>query len=395
MNRTLVFICCLCYFFGTGNAQDINSKQGYIVTLAGDTISGLVKDKTTLNTVVSFKGTNSSEYTDYSPNEIKSFYFDGGYHYESLSSDEIAQGFFLRVFKGTLSLYQHKDTLYILSPKNEFLELKHHQDKRYVRTLVYLTSDCARTKEKMENVPYTAADISKLLREYEKCVNPEAKLDDGDIARTRLKLGFVAGASISSLNYFVDSKYNLYYEDEFNTQAGYLAGAVLNVSYGKKISVQPGLLIGNRSSTFEGLLYESGSSVKRFVYDTTSISITFLNVPVTAYYTFPMGDLSPYIGLGGSFSMALSDKSTRATVSSLANPFTPDSEYTVVNVDPITSSDLLGVRLAIGVRKQLTPAKEIQFEYTFDSSLMNRALTDDKARWQTHQLTICYMFSLN
>ncbi len=415
MKRNLLLFCCLFSFFGAIVAQDLNSKQGYIITLAGDSITGMVKDKTTLNTVVSFKGVGKSDYIDYRPDEIKSFYFEGGYHYESLSSSEIDRRFFLRVFKGTLSLYQHKDTLYILTSKNEFMELKHHKDqtvqeknseerstkyrlvgdKRYVRTLVYLTSDCPKIKGKMENVPYTAADIWKLLREYELCVNPDAKVEDNNIARTRLMLGFRAGASTSRLNYYVDSNYNLYYDHRFENQGGYVGGISLNVSYGKNFSVQPEIVIANRRCFFEGRLYESPGAVKRIYYDTNRISITHVQIPVTVYYTFSVSNLSPYIGLGGSFSQRISDKSTRAAFRTTDDPFGPDSDYSVLQRDPITSSDLLGTRAVLGIQRQLDSSRELRLEYTFDSSLMNRTMTNDKARWQTHQLSVCYMFGLN
>lgn len=412
---SLLLYCLVHLLFHTSVAQDFNSKNGYIITLAGDTVRGLVKDKANLNSVVSFKSSNSNYYRDYAPSEIKSFYFEGGYRYESLSSPEIEQKFFLQVYKGTLTLYQDRDTLYILSPKNEFLELKHHkdqtvqdisnedrstkyrlvEDKRYIRTLVYLTSDCPRVKGKMEKVSYTAEVIAKLLSEYEVCINPDAEIEDSNIARTRIKLGFRAGANTSSLNYFVDAGTNLYYGHKFESQLGYLGGISANISYGKKFSVQAEIIVAHRGCRIEGLLYESPGAVKRRFFDTTRISMTYLEIPITAYYTLPVNNLSPYVGLGGSFSTAISDKSTRASFSTTADPFGPDSNYTVLQRQPITSNDLLGLRVALGVRKELSLSRELRLEYTFDSSLMNRTTTDSKARWQTHQMSVYYLFSVN
>ncbi|WP_339794626.1 porin family protein [uncultured Imperialibacter sp.] len=355
----LLSIAIIFSVFNSLKAQDFNSQNGYLITLDGDTIHGQVKMKQDLYGSVSFKSKNSVQYDNYSPSQLNAYYYEGGYYFESIKDEHQETSFFLRYFDGVLSLYEKSNFFYVRKDGGELIELVHEEDKsidfkiiedkRYVRTLVYLTADCPGVKSKIERAHYNASELTKAIKEYEFCVNPDAKLSDADISSTKFTLGFRAGVSINRLNYFVKgaNRYNNEFNDGvFSTELGAVVGVLGSMSLGRNISLQPELIFGNRTSRFSGVIaeYVGGQYV-----DTTVIKVSYIEIPISIYYLFPTPKIQPFVSLGGSFGLRTSNKSTR-----YFNDLDREAEV---------SGDILGISASVGVEKAISDSRKIRVEY--------------------------------
>ncbi|MEQ9375522.1 MAG: porin family protein [Imperialibacter sp.] len=389
--KNLYLILFLFAFLANHNllSQDFNSVSGYIVKVTGDTINGSIKRRSDLNEQVSFRASGSQQYTDLTPNELRSYYFDGGYFYETMTIPSLGKRFALRLFNGEISLFQIEEKLFVIkNGGEELLELLHEEDKkqdfkliedkRYVRTLLFLTSDCPSVKGKIENVSYNASNISKVLAAYQTCIAPNSQKSDKDISKTKLFFGVRAGAAINRLTYFVDSKNNLYYDHRFDSKIGFLIGPFLNMVLTDKLSVQTEIILATKASYLSDVLFVYSGQPW---YDETNVAVSYIELPISFKYTLPTQNIKPYILAGGSFGFKVADSSTRI--------------YHEIEREVEISQDMLGLQFGVGLSKNLDSGRKIDFGYRFCPTLINRSYFDYKARWITQQIGVSYSFSTN
>ena len=79
-------------------AQTFNTQPGSLVTQAGDTLQGIIKDRSDVSEQVLFQAEGSSDFKKFTPEEAKSFRVDGGYYYKAMpvpNEDKTTRALFL------------------------------------------------------------------------------------------------------------------------------------------------------------------------------------------------------------------------------------------------------------------------------------------------------------
>ncbi len=387
MIKKLFFPAVLFFALAKANivfSQQYNAVEGAVIGLNNDTIPGLIRNRDDLSTSLSFKATHSDSYEEFVPGDIKGFLIQGRYFYESVSLQS-KKAFMLQLIRGYFGLYQDKNTMYVRTAGGEHIELpipedkvvdrKLIEDKRYVRTLAYLTSDCANIRTKIETVSYNALELSKIIETYNKCMRPEDEQhSSGSIVKPKVSVGIRGGISSNDFYYFVsDSRY---YDQKFNTNTGTYTGAVVNFTHNNKLSFQAELIVTNKEATFKGDV--SNYVVEGFFIDSVFISYSYLEIPLSIYYSLLTKFVQPFISAGGMYGMALKQEVVR-----MVNERDVPLEM---------NNDVVGIRLGAGIAKQFKNST-VAFEYLYTSNLVNRTY-QDKAKWKGHCITAFVTFNL-
>lgn len=225
-------------------AQD-NLKEGYILTLKGDTVQGYinVRDWGMNPEKVHFKLSSSDEGTWYGPYDIKEFgmgndVFEGGFIDVEVSSREpdnlnytadlILEKnlvFLQTLIKGPKSLYVYGRAVYdqfyiktdsafeLLAYKKYLKDIKSSNDhttsssvvenKRYIGQLIIYLDDCPKVKSMLSKTAYNQKDLEKVFGEYYNCKGTGFKTIKAK-RNISFHVGATSGLNLSSLdfNYF-------------------------------------------------------------------------------------------------------------------------------------------------------------------------------------------------
>lgn len=356
--------------------QEYNTVNGCVVTHNGDTIAGLLKDKTDMYDVISFRPNTQNGFREYSPDALLAFSYEGGYNFESLKLPDGKQAFLLKITHGKLALYQYHEVFYVKTQDGQLYELQHEADKvvdrkliednRYLRVLSYLTSDCPDVKDRVEKVRYSASDLSKFLQDYNACVDPEYNNSAPDVTKLQFHLGARAGVSISSFRYLTEG--SPYYRVIFTPSSNAMGGVFFNLTFKDKLSAQPEIIVSRKKAYFLGKL-SNFSDDQEF-----RIASTFIEFPISIYYTFPTKGLRPFISLGGVAGFALNQEAVR----------------TVHNTDLSVevSRDVLGYKGGFGLSKVLKDRYRVALEYSVSNSFGNRNYLIQNYSWVSHEITL-------
>lgn len=245
MNR-IALVCLLLFAIASSKglyAQD-NLKEGYILTLKGDTVKGFidVKDWGMNPEKVHFKSSPSDDGAFYGPYDIKEFgmgtdIFEGGFVDVEVSSREQSNlnynadllleknlVFLQTLIKGPKSLYVYGRAVYdqfyiktdstfeLLAYKKFLKDVKSQgqstntvvvENKRYVGQLIIYLEDCPGIKSVLSSTQYNQEGLEKVFREYYKCKGTNFKKIKAK-RNISFKFGGTTGLNLSSLdfNYF-------------------------------------------------------------------------------------------------------------------------------------------------------------------------------------------------
>jgi hypothetical protein len=223
------------------SAQD-NLKRGYIITLKGDTVHGLIDvSGWGMNpSNVLFKTYPGDEGTSYDPYDIKQFgigneVWEGGFVDVEVSSQSDGQlsedpnlflekdlVFLQAIIKGNKSLFVYRKTInelfYIKTDSTyELLVYKKYlktskvdgswktttntvENKRYVGQLLIYLGDCPQIKSKINNAKYEIEALKGLFKEYYKCTGENVQIIKPE-KNISFKLSLIAGYSIRKLDF--------------------------------------------------------------------------------------------------------------------------------------------------------------------------------------------------
>jgi hypothetical protein len=193
----------LCLLFPVMSSAQSEFQQGYIITLAKDTLNGLIKNKSYHNNSnhCDFQKAGSDSVKRFYPGDIKGYRFDNGKYYVSreiggskVFMEYLIHGkldvYFYQDERGDNHYYAAKDTLkpqeLKYSKENRYSNGKSYvyESKLYIGILNYLTQDCGEMTEKLKSMKEpdhkNLIDIAKVYHNYkckdEKCIIYEKKI---------------------------------------------------------------------------------------------------------------------------------------------------------------------------------------------------------------------------
>lgn len=184
-------------FFVVASAQS-NYKEGYVITLQGDTLWGEIdyRGNHTMRNICRFK--QNDNITEFSPNDIAAYRFTDSKYFVSREIDG-KKHFLEFLIKGELNLYTLGDLYYIETEDKPLVLLPYEKGKTYKKDgkeyfvkptqlkgrLTYYTQDAPQLKSKIEKIQEpTPQNLIKIAKEYhdivcttgEECIVFEKKL---------------------------------------------------------------------------------------------------------------------------------------------------------------------------------------------------------------------------
>jgi hypothetical protein len=311
-----VFIILFCLLQKGAGAQtsEYNTKNAFIVTYVNDTIHGLIKDFGDLENQILFKAVGTSEFKTYTPEEVKAFRFDDGAYYKAVQfqSTRVQKKFLRCLVDGQLSLYKQKDYYYFGKAGADPVKVVNRdttvdgyasKSRRHIGTLRFLTADCPGIQQTIDKLNYLDEDLINGVVAYNHCVAPEKRSHVSNPKKIKFAVGLKTSVVVSTVRY--PDKISTHYGENFEPGLGFLGGIYLNFLYREKFAVQPEFGFVTKKSSFSA----GGVSTK--------ISQTYLQVPLSFYYYFPLkAKVHPFISVGELIGVTVSSHSYRETFDS-------------------------------------------------------------------------------
>jgi len=338
-NKKVYFLALTISLFIMAKAQS-DFRPGYIITLHGDTIKGLINfgsDKASAKSCTFKKGLNLEKVT-YTPDQIKSYQFiNGKYYLSSISMNfKLKDQVFLEyVIKGSVSVFYYQDDIkdhYFVAKDTAIIELDHHdrptgiaeednlillKAEKFKAQLKLLVEDQPALFEKIDMINCNTKDLILMTKEYQKlsCPSQECtqyeKRTDGSL---KFKFGLLSSVGFSHLS---SPPYSMYVNDysetkflNFKPTLTYEIGVLLNtyLDYTGKnkfcIQLSPSLnfveYTSNEEKSLGQLLY---------VYK-LNIKYTTLKIPLLLKYSFYSSNrrMIPFVKLGPGCAIYLSQQ---------------------------------------------------------------------------------------
>ncbi len=397
MKKRLPIVLLLIWLCAQSNySQGYNNQQGYIVTNANDTIYGSIKDRNDLKTEVSFRQLGQRDFLTYSPDDItcfsienKSIYKSCNVQLDSLGSEKI----FMEVLvQGYMSLYYCRDGFYLIEKGLEqyFLSKKADQikevedesekevrtviieDKRYLGIIRSITNDCPGLSLKLETLTFSPSDISRIVRNYNKCKDTETAALKPEKAKSHiLNLG-------AKFTYFVNDMENYiksgrYYNIDFDKKQCFSGGLIIAFNLNRKISLQSEVLLTQRKSA----VYSENTYAPPEVINW---DMTYLEMPISFYYTFPTNKIQPHIFGGGLFGIKIKDKSEIQTI----------HDSFISEMDNME----LGYQIGTGLSFRIFGNTKMRLEYYYEITYTNIYSWTMKYRQNSNNISASVLISI-
>lgn len=300
-------------------------RNGYIITVKGDTIKGLIdyRQGALKFEFCDFKKSKNHDVLIYDPAKLKGYGFFNDAYFESKKlklkgKEKLADKFVEILVKGRATFYKYK-ALYFLELKNTSHELENKEERvfiksnefikysnRYIGTLIYALNDCSELKNKIKKTPFSEKSLTKLIELYNGCFK------ETSITYKRNKKWFKANFALS----IVVSSSSMNLKPDIPKRENNISG-----NFNTDISVFPGFNFDlfsprlNENISFHGGVYYSENSFSLFetfnqtfvtyINDVT-IELKQIKIPLGFRYTFPKRSITPYFSIGLSNNILLS-----------------------------------------------------------------------------------------
>jgi hypothetical protein len=282
-------------------------QEGFIITQSGDSIYGFINNKGSLKnlSVCQFRKNKDSELVEYKPDEIKGFRINERGFYESfiIKKEDVEEHLFLeKLVDGKVDIYKYSkinESYFILRTEdgntydltNSILEIENEdgrytkQKKEYRYTLRYVFRESPRIVNKVNSLPYETNAIVDIAREYhnEVCDEYECIIYTKQKSGIALRIGLYIGYSISNISF--QSEYVEKMNQDFSASGDVFVGWYFNL-------MDP--YISERFSLQLDMIYQSG----KYSFENTGYNMTYLKIPFSLKYTYPVKRVKPEIQLG-------------------------------------------------------------------------------------------------
>lgn len=281
----------LTLFFSTLHAQDF--REGYIVSLAGDTTYGFTAIR---NESVDFKPSAKADTKSFAATDLKGFGRTNK-QYEAkplpLAGAQRTPVFAESIVRGAMNLYLHNDIFYVLKdtsayylePGRRIVNGAPVRSTKFVGVLNALMADCY---QGLTNLSYEESDLAKVVSKYNQCRGGGNELVKDKVASSHVDFLLFAGIDRGQASLHQLQKFS------------YVASISIPVGVGLRLSLP-------RQTDKVSALLEVQYDKKHFqVYDETMkdgeltradfiARYTYVKVPVGIQYNFRRPAATPYI----------------------------------------------------------------------------------------------------
>lgn len=302
-------------------------RPGYLITTAGDTISGLVdfREGSKAHESCDYKKSETQNIVTYQPNELFGYGFVNDKFFESRKiqeKDEAPKVVFLEVLvNGIVSLYKFKSTYYMEKNREGIHQLSNESKavvregrnvlrhtNQHIGVMSMLLFDCVDIRPRIEKVRLNEKSLSILVEDYNKCMGGSTVTYKADKPWMKWFFGITGGMNFSQIDFddrLVPEHLKGSYEPSKSPTMG-ISLDILSPRLSERISFHGDILYltskYHHSNTFEYSLFTRRNYV--------TIELQQLKLPIGFRYTFPTKTITPYLSLGLSSTIHLRSRST-------------------------------------------------------------------------------------
>lgn len=386
MKKRLFILVLGCIFYsGIAFAQVYNTTQGYVVLTTGDTIRGILRDRTNLGQKASIQAAGSSDFSEYPIENVRSVFYSDGYYFKPVTiptESGTEKRFLVCLAEGPITLYKYKDHYFVEKAGNPITKLEKQDsrekdtlkiDTRYRRLLRYFMSDCPKVQNKVGKTEFFDRQLVDVVEAYNTCIDPSIRPKVYRKAiKIKIKKGVRAGVAFNRMN-LVEGLSDLQSRDyDLGATTVFTGGIFANFSYRNRLSFQPELLIIQKTGSYAGKL----SGLYTFTYD---VRQTWLQVPGSLYYNFQLKKIQPFISVGGSVGFPLKNESLET------NELTGNMDIGILNNE-------YGYRGSAGLEFALTKKLHFYLEYIYESATVRTDFTNKNIYNKTHHISTRFSF---
>jgi hypothetical protein len=324
MKRLIILLAITCIAEFSFSQTDY--RNGYVITNAGDTLSGFVdyQEKAKAYKSCDFKVSKGQNTITYEPGSIIGYGFENDKFYQSREvsiKNQPSQVVFLEVIvRGLVSLYKFEQTYFIEKgndglqqlineTKEVFIDGKRVLKKtnQHIGTINILVFDCAEIRQRVQKIRLDERALTKLIEDYNQCKGEPSITFKAKKPWTKAVIGVTGGLNISLINFEANPGYE-HLAGNFEVSKSPVIGVSFDISsprLSERISFH-GDLLYLTSKYYNYTLYNSSSSVER---NYVTIELQQLKVPIGIRYTFPIRKFTPYFNAGISSTIHLNSNS--------------------------------------------------------------------------------------
>lgn len=306
------FVIFLFFIFINQNVfsqQDF--RKGYVVTLNGDTLNGLIDYRQGNGNFNSckFKFSEADKLIGYTADDIDAYGFENDKLIVSKDVSSVVSSMrriFLEVLvEGKVTLYKYKSYFFIekngvisklfsdVEPEIEIGNSSHLNKYRYNGILTALLSDCFEVRADAEQCEIAEKSLTQLLVKYYEYLGDPYRTYKSNKSWFEFRPGILLGGIYSKLSFSPMIDGNEYLTYGFEPSRSFLAGFTFEL-------LSPKL---NEKVSFIGdIAYASSEFNSFYNIDNTKNEITVewrsINIPLGIRYTFFSNNNSPYLDLG-------------------------------------------------------------------------------------------------
>ena len=336
MKQFLFFV-----FFSVITVMNVYSqndwKSGYIIKNSGDTVFGWLdnRDSKSNSGHCYFRKDKISETIHYGPADIAGFRFNDGKFFVSknIADGDSIQKFFLEfLIEGKVNVfhYQNDSSHFFLEKEGKIYDLKnttiikdirgtkYYIDKKEYQVMLNTLMKDANMQSLIDKSRLDSKSLIKIAKNYHEkvCTDEQCIIYEKKTKPVHATLGFQIGESINRFNFGNEliSDYSL------STYLGFRAEFENIISYEENLSLMVDLTVQKFSKynfrerdkyttiSYNGQYYTIFDNT--YNEDLKSINIDLkaveLKLPLVVNYTFSKGKIRPYIGVGISNTIVLS-----------------------------------------------------------------------------------------
>lgn len=305
MKKTHCVVLLLFLFSGQLFSQVID-RAGYVITSDNDTLYGKIDYNVIQKSKKVCRFTNEKGTNEYTPAQIKGFFFDRDKYYTS----RIVNDKFLQVLvTGELSLYKDGAVYYLEKIGNKALKLAYTEIKDtidgeivtredltwkgYVNLFIY---DCIKDQQVLNNLKMVEPDLTRLAIKYNVCRGTEYTDYLSRKAWSRVQIGVSSGITRSKININNVTGFYNYLPDKYVSydQSFGLSLIFSSPRFMKRVAIQSeiGFI---KSDFFSEVIKNAGSAT---IYNDTYVRLRTISFPQSIRYTLADRDYRLFLNLG-------------------------------------------------------------------------------------------------
>jgi hypothetical protein len=340
----LIFLCCSASLKAFSSSE---FKEGYVITLKGDTTKGFILSQESKSASVQcvFKTEANSSTTTYKPGEISGYRYSDGKYYISkeISIDSTTKKvvFLEFLIKGKANVYYYVDNEehYYVEKGSNLMELTEPIEtytkdghtyitpSKYKGKLMYELQDCPEIGNEIQNTRLNHKSLIKLMKDYHEkvCTTESCIIYEKNNLSPKLKFGVIVGASKNMYDF--GGQINTNYGNSFQIGAGlkmtniFMFNSHLNLkakllfekdSKSYTVSLEDGIhnypvTYNNVNYILNDVNYGGGASIPYLPSMKVDLSVIDLKIPISLNYDFNLSKSTVYtLGIGISNKVILS-----------------------------------------------------------------------------------------